>query len=206
MATSGPSAKRRGPRRREIILEAAASLFAQRGYMATGIDDIGAAAGITGPGVYRHFASKEDLFRILVEDGVHRLLMTETEPPDADETPDQAVDRLVAGLVDSVLSKAALASVVWHEQPHLPPDMRTLIARLHRLRMADWLHHLSRVDPTRSDIEWTTIVNGAYGMVIEAAQRTNGLEPEHVRQKLLAMTRRTLLLGPRRRLLRRVRR
>ena len=44
--------------RREVIVTAAADLFARSGYAAVGMDDIGAAAGVTGPAIYRHFDSK----------------------------------------------------------------------------------------------------------------------------------------------------
>ncbi len=44
--------------RRDEILDAASELFADRGYTAVGIDDIGAAVGISGPSVYNHFPSK----------------------------------------------------------------------------------------------------------------------------------------------------
>ena len=44
--------------RRDEILDAASALFADRGYTAVGIDDIGAAVGISGPSVYNHFPSK----------------------------------------------------------------------------------------------------------------------------------------------------
>jgi AcrR family transcriptional regulator len=47
------------PTRREQILAAAAELFAHRGFHGVGIDDIGAAVGISGPGVYRHFRNKD---------------------------------------------------------------------------------------------------------------------------------------------------
>ena len=50
-----------GGTRREEILDAAAGLFADRGYHGVSIDDIGAAVGMSGPGIYRHFASKEDI-------------------------------------------------------------------------------------------------------------------------------------------------
>jgi AcrR family transcriptional regulator len=43
------------------MLDAAAKLFSTRGYVDTGIDDIGEAVGVTGPAVYRHFKSKEAL-------------------------------------------------------------------------------------------------------------------------------------------------
>src|SRR3954467_13724006 len=47
------------PSRREQILRAAAQLFAERGSRSVGVDDVGAAVGVTGPAIYRHFASKD---------------------------------------------------------------------------------------------------------------------------------------------------
>ena len=54
--TSSPTGK---PSRREQILAAAAELFARHGFHGVGIDDIGAAVGISGPALYRHFRSKD---------------------------------------------------------------------------------------------------------------------------------------------------
>ena len=45
--------------RRDEILEIAVGLFAARGYHGVSMDDIGAAAGVTGPALYHHFAGKE---------------------------------------------------------------------------------------------------------------------------------------------------
>src|SRR5262245_58567080 len=45
--------------RRDEILEIAVGLFATRGYHGVSMDDIGAAAGVTGPALYHHFAGKE---------------------------------------------------------------------------------------------------------------------------------------------------
>ena len=58
---------RRDPARREALLQAAATAFAHAGYAATSMDDIGAAAGVTKLIVYRHFASKETLYRAVLE-------------------------------------------------------------------------------------------------------------------------------------------
>ena len=60
--------------RRELLLTAAADLFAARGFHAVGIDDIGEAAGITGPGVYRHFSSKQTILATLIERTMDRML------------------------------------------------------------------------------------------------------------------------------------
>ena len=53
--------------RRELIFRAAGSLFAERGYGGTRLDDVAAAAGVTKPMVYRHFASKKALYMALLE-------------------------------------------------------------------------------------------------------------------------------------------
>src|SRR3954452_25328101 len=45
--------------RREQIMAAAAELFARHGFHGVGINDIGAAVGISGPALYRHFRSKD---------------------------------------------------------------------------------------------------------------------------------------------------
>jgi AcrR family transcriptional regulator len=52
--------------RRALIEDAAARLFAQRGYAATRLSDIAAAAGVTKPMLYRHFASKQALHLALL--------------------------------------------------------------------------------------------------------------------------------------------
>lgn len=53
--------------RRSTILEAAGRLFGDRGYDATTLDDVAAAAGVTKPIVYRHFGSKQGLYLALLE-------------------------------------------------------------------------------------------------------------------------------------------
>ena len=53
--------------RRATIIEAAGRLFGERGYEATTLDDVAAAAGVTKPILYRHFDSKRDLYLALLE-------------------------------------------------------------------------------------------------------------------------------------------
>jgi len=60
-------ARMTGSERRDHILEVAVEAFAARGYDATSVGDIAAAAGITKPVLYDHFASKHDLFVALME-------------------------------------------------------------------------------------------------------------------------------------------
>ncbi|MEM5430733.1 TetR family transcriptional regulator [Cupriavidus oxalaticus] len=53
---------------RQALLDAARSLFVERGYGETSTPDICAAAGITRGALYHHFADKRDLFRQVLAD------------------------------------------------------------------------------------------------------------------------------------------
>lgn len=64
----GTSTRRRlrPEERRELIEREARRLFGRDGYAATRLEDVAAAAGITKPMVYRHFASKKELYLTLL--------------------------------------------------------------------------------------------------------------------------------------------
>jgi AcrR family transcriptional regulator len=69
MTSARPALTRRMPRaqRREQILDAATRAFARAGFTNTGLDVIAAEAGVTPVILYRHFASKADLYRAVLE-------------------------------------------------------------------------------------------------------------------------------------------
>ena len=57
----------RSERSRTAILDAALELFSHRGYGATSMRDIASQAGVSTGSVYHHFADKEAIFRVLLE-------------------------------------------------------------------------------------------------------------------------------------------
>jgi len=65
MVATAPS--RRDPVRRRAVLQSAAEAFAHGGYAATSMEEIAATAGVTKLIVYRHFGSKEALYRAVLE-------------------------------------------------------------------------------------------------------------------------------------------
>ena len=71
--TTLPDRERNAPRTREAILDAAERLFAARGYEATSLTDVGAAAGVSRgtPGYF--FGSKTDLYRAVLERCLERV-------------------------------------------------------------------------------------------------------------------------------------
>ncbi len=93
---------RRMPRaqRREQILEAATRAFARGGFANTGLDAIAAEAGVTPVILYRHFASKADLYREVIESG-HNRLREATGGDDLDDATIPALIRAAAADPDA---------------------------------------------------------------------------------------------------------
>jgi AcrR family transcriptional regulator len=77
--------------RREQILDAATRAFARAGFAATGLDDVAAEAGITRVLLYRHFDSKADMYRAVLDRAGDRL----EERVGSDEFDDQAIPALL---------------------------------------------------------------------------------------------------------------
>lgn len=79
--------------RRQRIEDAATALFAERGYQGASIDEIARRSGVTPPVVYDHFASKQDLYRRLLERHFAELRQVWREHFVGEDPPAQRVAR-----------------------------------------------------------------------------------------------------------------
>ncbi|MGW3347126.1 TetR/AcrR family transcriptional regulator [Nonomuraea rubra] len=86
-----PVRRLRRAERREQILDAATRAFARAGYTATGLDDIAAEAELTRAMLYRHFDSKADLYRAVLDRACARL----AEATGADDYDESAIPALL---------------------------------------------------------------------------------------------------------------
>lgn len=82
--------------RREQILTAATSAFAQTGYAATSLEDVAAQAGVTRVILYRHFESKADLYRSVLDRAKQRLDAATGAP----EFTEASIDALLGSAAD----------------------------------------------------------------------------------------------------------
>jgi AcrR family transcriptional regulator len=169
-AGAGPGRPRarsrvRGAARRDEILDAAARLFAERGYHGVTIDDIGAAVGMSGPGIYRHFAGKEDvlaqmLLRIsarLRDEGARRVEVA----PDAAS----ALEALLRWHVEFSLHQPALITVHGRELGNVPEPARRQVRRLQRLYVEEWVGVLSELLPGAAPARLRVAVHAAIGLL-----------------------------------------
>lgn len=127
--------------RRELLLTAAADLFAARGFHEVGIDDIGTAAGISGPGVYRHFTSKQALLETLIDRTMDRMLEHVRGLGTLDELLDVHVDLVV--------TERSLMSVWVREQRALTESMRRSLRTRMRAYEVVWRDALA---PHRTEL------------------------------------------------------
>src|ERR1051325_7174022 len=97
--------------RRQQILDRAADLFAARGFHGTSVQDVGAACGISGPALYRHFASKDAMLAEMLV-GISERLLAEARARVAGATgPRDALDALLDWHIDFALRHRPLIVV-----------------------------------------------------------------------------------------------
>src|SRR3954471_12377907 len=97
--------------RRRQLIELAAPLMAARGFHGMSVGDLGAAAGITAPALYRHFPSKQALLGALLTDISERLLAGGNGCVEEAADAEDALERLVRWHVDFALTRPDLIRV-----------------------------------------------------------------------------------------------
>jgi AcrR family transcriptional regulator len=183
--------------RREELLAAATRLFRERGYRAVSMEDIGASAGIAGPSIYRHFASKAD---ILVAAGYRmadRLTMDASRALHEAADPADALDRLVASYVDTVRSSGNLMAVFASESINLAErDARELL-RVQRDYVSEWVKLLLETAPALGEREARITVHAALTIINDLARTPRIAARPGIAPELVALAREVLRAGAR---------
>jgi AcrR family transcriptional regulator len=155
----------RDPERRERILAAAADLIARRGYLGVSLGDIGAAAGIVGSGVYRHFSGKVSILVELFDRVVDRLIADAEAMLRECDQPELTLASLVRGHVAFTLGERSLCEVYLQEARNLPEaDLRRLKWK-QRHYVDLWYDLLRSVHPELTAGEAQVRVHGAISTI-----------------------------------------
>ena len=142
-ATRGRPSARGG--RRAQILRCAAQLFASRGFHGVSVDDLGAAAGVTGPALYRHFRAKEDILAELLVSASERLLEGGRRRVEGAENPAAALDALIEFHVAFALSEPDVITVQQRDLSSLPPRARRAVRALQHEYVQLWADVVGRL-------------------------------------------------------------
>ena len=182
------------PSRRELLLEAATELFAAQGYHAVGIDHIGTAAGISGPGVYRHFASKQALLEALCDRAMTRMLANAQHIPAEHPDPSEALSALLDLHVRFAVDERALLGVWLREQRALSDDVRRSLRRRQRAYEEPWRDVLSGLREDLSPDEVAVAVSAVLAMLNSVALTSAHLPAEAMAALLRRMAVAALLV------------
>jgi AcrR family transcriptional regulator len=97
--------------RRDLILDAAMSLFAERPFHEIGMRDIANEAGISPASIYRYFSSRDD---ILAEILGHEVSEGSQRQRERLETGRTSLEDIAAGIVDFFMEKEATLQMLNH--------------------------------------------------------------------------------------------
>jgi AcrR family transcriptional regulator len=151
--------------RREALLAAAARLFAERGYNGVSLEELGAAAGVSGPAVYRHFEGKQALLGALLV-GVSEHLSSGGQAVVAAAPDDAAALRaLVQFHVDFALSNPDVIRVQGQDLGKLADDDRHAVRALQRTYVELWVQVLARLHPEVDTASLRIRAHAAFGLI-----------------------------------------
>jgi AcrR family transcriptional regulator len=191
----GVQATGRRRSRRDEILQIAVGLFASRGYHGVSMDDIGSAAGVTGPALYHHFAGKEAMLiaaLIPVSDGL--LLGGRSRVAEHPGDARAALESLVDFHVDFALANPAVIAMHLHELDRLPEEPRRQIRKLQRLYVEEWVGVLTALRAELAAGEARVLAHAAFGLM-NSTPFLGGEVDRDRRAKLLRAAALAALLG-----------
>lgn len=176
------------PTRREQILATAAELFAARGFHGVSVADLGAACGISGPALYKHFPSKDAVLAAMLVSISEELLAVGRDRVAAAGTGPGSAASAVRALVDwhadFALAHRALIVVHNRDWESLPPDAREQVRTLQRAYVDLWADQVRRVHGDLSLERARAMAHAAFGLINSTPH--SGLLPDAQMHELLA--------------------
>ncbi|TIC82726.1 TetR/AcrR family transcriptional regulator [Nocardioides sp. GY 10127] len=151
--------------RREQILDTAAGLFAARGFHGVSVAELGAACGISGPALYKHFGSKDALLAAMLEQISEHLLDEGRRRVAEAGSPAAALRGLVAHHVDFALEHPALIVVQDRDWASLPDAARERVRDLQRAYVEEWADQVSALHPGLTPDEARATAHVVFGLV-----------------------------------------
>ena len=154
--------------RRDQILATAAALFATHGYHGVSVGELCAACGVTGPALYRHFASKSAVLAEMLVAISDRLLVEGRRRVAAAHERTEHTAALTAAVgwhVEFALDNPDLIVVQERDWAALPDDARDQVRRLQRRYVEVWVDELRRLRPDLEQAAARARVQATFGLL-----------------------------------------
>jgi len=173
--------------RRGALLAAAADLFARAGFNGVTVEDLGAAVGMSGPAVYRHFSGKQAVLAALLigvsDDLVGGGRSVVASCPDAES----ALRALVDFHVDFALANPEVIRVQDRDLDSLAHTERHQVRLLQREYVELWVQVLQRVHPGSDAAALRIRAHATFGLLNSTPHSARDSAPPAVRALLREM-------------------
>jgi AcrR family transcriptional regulator len=170
--------------RRDQILATAAELFAARGFHGVSVADLGAACGISGPALYKHFPSKQAMLAEMLVSISQELLSVGRQRVEEAGGPDGALEGLVDWHVDFALRHRPLIVVQDRDWESLPEDARERVRSLQREYVDLWAAQLRLRDGRIDRSTARAMAHAAFGLINSTPH--SGLLPDEQMREVLS--------------------
>jgi AcrR family transcriptional regulator len=164
--------------RREQILDTAAALFAERGFHGVSVVELGAACGISGPALYKHFPSKDAVLAEMLVAISEELLAVGRARSAAAPDASAALRALVGWHVDFALRHQPLIVVQDRDWANLPVDAREQVRGLQRRYVDLWADRLREVHPDLAPRRARAMAHATFGLINSTPHSARLPEPE----------------------------
>jgi AcrR family transcriptional regulator len=174
-------------RTRSLLLEAAAAVFAQKGYAGASVDDIAEHAGFTTGALYSNFAGKEELFIELLSARKSGRMANATRVVADEEIPIEQrramLARQLVDIADEEAGSAVLEAEFWLYAMRRPDFQQRLAAQFRDNRdelatvLSNWARGQSRPDDIPFD-EVATVLLALFQGLIHLRRTDPALVPD----------------------------
>ncbi len=177
--------------RRAQVLGTAARLFAEKGFHGVSVVELGAACGISGPALYKHFPSKDAILAEMLVDISEELLSVGRQRSAEAVDADAALRALVAWHVDFALANKPLIIVQDRDWASLPESAREQVRGLQRRYVELWADRLRELHAGLSPRKARAMAHAAFGL-INSTPHSGMLPEQEMRTTLSEMASRAL--------------
>ncbi len=151
--------------RRDQLIAAAERLVAERGFLAVRLEDIGAAVGVSGPAIYRHFPNKEALLVELLV-GISTRLLAGAKSVVAEESDAKtALDGLIDFHLDFALNESDLIRIQDRDLDYLPAPAKRQVRKAQRQYVEIWVDVLLRLDRADNEADARLMAHAVFGLL-----------------------------------------
>jgi AcrR family transcriptional regulator len=152
--------------RERRILDAAATLFSEKGFHGVGMDELGVRAGLSGPALYRHFAGKNDILAALLNEAMDELLPATA--PVLDD-PVAELSRMIRHHVAFAVDHRSVVDVYLREARSLQEPWRRHVDRRRRHYLQRWRAAVARRYPRSAEEDVAGATQACLGVVLSVA-------------------------------------